>query len=165
MTQTTTPTPETRHIASYNSAVGHRADPYINETRVRLLIDVAAHQQMVGEALLPSGKSTVDVPRSLVPGIMSLVIDADKLAQAKSHCATMREEWRRKNPGTKDLCPHSVSGSYHMLHRSDMGSIRSVETIDDNLPAPMTAEERRVAAVAANVASMGNGNKPSGKRR
>ena len=82
MSQTTTPTPEPRHVASYNSAVGHRADPYMNEGRVRLLVDVASHQQMVGEALLPKGKSTVDVPASTVGDIKALVIDTDKRDQA-----------------------------------------------------------------------------------
>ncbi len=160
MTKATASTPDLSNIptvASYNAAVGHRAEPYQNDKRVRILVDVRSHQQMVGEALLTQGQSITVVPKSALPGIMNLVVDEAKAQQATSHFQNVEAVWKEENPDTKDLSPNSVSRSYRLLHGADMGSLNSVQILEDNLPAPMTAEERRVAAVAANVAtSMGD---------
>ena len=149
-------TPDATHIADYNTQVGHRADPYRQEGRVRILIDVIPEKQMIGEAMVPKGKHTVDVPASLVEGLRALVWNEANMRAAKARFERDEVKWLEEH-GTDSglLSPNSISRSYQMMFDEPMGTLRSLEVIDDNLPAPMTAEERRAATVAANVVAAG----------
>lgn len=149
MSKTTTPS----LVPDYSVMIGHRADPYRQENRVRLEIDVIPHQQMIGEALVRKGRHLVDVPASLVPEVQAQVVDKSKVKIAKERFERLEAKFKADHSGGELLSPHSVQSSYRSIFDEDMGYLASCKIVQEDLPPPMTAEERRAATVAANVAA------------
>ena len=147
---TTTPSP--RLIPSYNVSVGHRADPYRNEGRVRLHVDVMPLQQMIGESMVPRGEHLVDVPESLVDEVMGMVVDSALLKQAQERCQTQLAADASDPTQTRGRPKlRLVPGAYREINLHEMPPLRFCKIVESDLPPPMTDEERRAAAVAANV--------------
>lgn len=141
------------HIEPFAPDALHRGDPHRYEQRVRMEVDVKPSFQAICGALVPQGVHTIDVPESQVPTVEALVeTDRDGLIRAEKHCELAEKEWRRDNgPTTKST--NSPQRSFREINKRDELPLRSARVVKRGLPAPLTDEERRTAAVVGRIRS------------
>lgn len=136
-------------IRPQSMAIGHRADPHRHESRTLLRVKVRPRSYLLGECMCKQGENLVEVPASIVSTAHALVEDTAKLEAASVAYTNARDAWGRSNPGEPFM--GSIGASFRSIYFRDPLPLDSCEVVEEGLPAVLTAEDRRVAAVVSNI--------------
>lgn len=137
--------PEYDHVAPMGETT-LRVDPHRYEPRVRMLIDSVPLRLQIASALVPQGKHTVDVPESREQEILDMVeTDLEALRMAQRRFQQIEREWEKEHKNK--LVPDSVEKQFRAITGRDPKPLRSAKVLERGVPAPLTQEERRTAAV------------------
>jgi len=150
MTDSTAPKAPLAVPFSSTAQYGHNV--YQHEKRVRLRVDVRPLRLQIADTLVNQGVWLVDVPESLVPDIEAMVIDKARYAQAVALCNRHNERWvEQGNAATSS--PHSPEAVYTQLFFEEPGALNECTVVERDLPAPLSVDDRRAAAMSHAVAT------------
>lgn len=140
------------HVRSYADQTRHVAHRHAVERRCTVEIDVIPLHQQIGDALVPQGKHTVDVPKSVLPVLKEMVRDEQMWASAVARFELDEKAWLTENNNDLDRCPESPSKSYVSMWRKDPGCLRSLKILNDDVDPVGTNQDHAQDRLADQIA-------------
>lgn len=137
-----------RYLPPADNRVGSN-NPNAYKPHARVLIETLPGVRVTaGGRSFEGGPYVIEVPAEDVPKLQAKVRDHDEWARAERTAARKRADAQKAN---KPFAAITAASVYHSDHGKGGGSLLRVEVLEDDLPAPLGDEERKLAQVMAHV--------------
>jgi len=137
-----------RYLPPADNRVGSN-NPNSFKPHSRVLIETLPGVRVTaGGRSFEGGPYVIEVPAEDVPKLQAKVRDHSEWARAERTAERKRGDAKKAGKPSDGITAASV---YHSDHGKGGGSLLRVEVLEDDLPAPLGDEERKLAQVMAHV--------------
>jgi chromosome condensin MukBEF ATPase and DNA-binding subunit MukB len=130
------------------------ADPRVTDdqtfsTYARVVIETLPGVSVTaGGRLIKGGPYTIEVPVEDVPKLRAKVRDHEAWAVCERSAERMLAEAKKNQTSTLNI---SAAAEYQRRHGKGGGSLARFEVVEENVPAPLSKDQRQMAQVMAHV--------------